>query len=105
MDQDNFFSLIFNKKTGLNLLVVCLLSYFVFHSVYGNRGIIAYFKLQAEMENAYSKLARLKSERLMMENKTKLLRPESLDLDMLDEKARAILGVARPEEKILNIEQ
>lgn len=77
-----------------------MLLYFVFHSIYGSRGIIAYFKLQAELESSHKKLDQLRSERLEIENRTKLLRPGSLDRDMLDEKTRNVLGLSLPKEKI-----
>ena len=37
---------------------------------------------------------------LEIENRTKLLRPGSLDKDMLDEKIRNVLGLSEPKEKI-----
>lgn len=81
-----------------------MLLYFVFHSIYGSRGIIAYFKLQAELESAHSKLSTLRAERLEIENRAKLLRPGSLDRDMLDEKARNILGIVSPNEQVFKRE-
>jgi cell division protein FtsB len=46
----------------------------------------------------------LRAERLEIENRAKLLRPESLDIDMLDEKARNILGVIAPNEEVFKKE-
>lgn len=77
-----------------------MLLYFVFHSIYGSRGIIAYFKLQAELESSHKNLDQLRAERLEIENRAKLLRPGSLDRDMLDEKTRNVLGLSSPKEKI-----
>ena len=54
--------------------------------------------------NAHSKLNSLRVERLEIENKAKLLRPESLDKDMLDEKARNVLGVVLPNEQVFKKE-
>jgi cell division protein FtsB len=94
----------FTKKTVFNVVILFMLLYFIFHSIYGSRGVIAYFKLQAELENAHSKLNSLRVERLEIENKAKLLRPESLDKDMLDEKARNVLGVVLPNEQVFKKE-
>jgi cell division protein FtsB len=80
------------------------LLYFVFHSIYGNRGVVAYFKLQAELESMHNKLQLLRAERLEVENRAKLLRPESLDIDMLDEKARNILGIIAHNEQVFKRE-
>jgi hypothetical protein len=97
-------SIKFTKKTVFNMVILLMLLYFIFHSIYGSRGVIAYFKLQAELENAHSKLNTLRVERLEIENKAKLLRPESLDKDMLDEKARNVLGVVSPNEQVFKKE-
>ena len=93
------------KRTAFNILILSMLLYFVFHSIYGTRGIIAYFKLQAELENVHTKLSTLRAERLEIENRAKLLRPGSLDRDMLDEKARNVLGVVAPNEQVFKREQ
>jgi len=93
------------KKTSFNILILLMLLYFIFHSIYGGRGIIAYFKLQSELENAHMKLEELRSERLEIEHRAKLLRPGSLDRDMLDEKARNILGIVSPNEMVFKKEK
>lgn len=89
-----------SKKIIINGFLFLLLAYFVFHSIYGNRGIIAYFSLNSQLEKGYSELEFLKAERVELEHKVKLLRPDSLDKDMLDEQARKILGVALPNEQV-----
>ena len=93
-------SFIFTRKKVINILMLLMLMYFIFHSIYGSRGILAYFKLQAELNNSHKKLELLRAERLEIENRTKLLRHESIDKDMLDEKIRNVLGFSAPEEKI-----
>ncbi len=60
------------RKKVLNVLVLLMLIYFVFHSIYGSRGMLAYFKLQAELSNSHKKLGILRAERLEIENRTKL---------------------------------
>ena len=96
---------IFNKKTIISIVMLAAICYFVFHSIYGGRGIISYFRLQAQLENNHNKLDTLRAERLEIENKTKLLRNESIDKDMLDEKIRNVLGLSAPDEKILQLEE
>jgi cell division protein FtsB len=93
-------SFVFTKKTVFSALVLLMLLYFVFHSIYGSRGVIAYFKLQSELESSHKKLELLRAERLEIENRTKLLRPGSLDRDMLDETTRNVLGFSSPKEQI-----
>ena len=90
----------FSKKTALSAITLLMLVYFVFHSIYGSRGIIAYFKAQSELRNAHKKLELVRSKRLEIENRAKLLRPDSLDKDMLDETTRNVLGFSSPKEKV-----
>lgn len=92
-----------SKKLIFNISLALLLGYFIFHSIYGNKGIIAYLKVNQQLEKAYSELRTLRAERVELEHNVKLLRPESLDKDMLDEQARKVLGVASPNEKVLTI--
>lgn len=89
-----------SKKIILNIFLALLLSYFVFHSIYGNKGVIAYLKVSRELERAHDELKILHAERIELEHNVKLLRPESLDKDILDEKAREVLGVAAPREQV-----
>ena len=93
-----------NRKSIFNILIFCMLAYFIFHSIYGSRGILAYFKLQSELDRSRNNLAVLRQERLEVENRTKLLRPGSLDRDMLDEKVRSVLGVAKPSENVFSVD-
>lgn len=93
-------SIKFSRKLILNILISLLLIYFIFHSIYGNRGMIAYFKLNQKFEKSYAELEALRAERIEINNRVKMLRPDSLDKDMLDQQARNILGIASPKEQV-----
>ncbi|HJD64676.1 MAG TPA: septum formation initiator family protein [Rickettsia endosymbiont of Diachasma alloeum] len=90
------------KKIILNIFLALLLGYFVFHCIYGNKGVIAYLKVNRKLEKAYDALKLLRAERVELEHNVKLLRTESLDKDMLDEQARKVLGIAAPNEQVFN---
>ena len=92
-------------KNTTNIVLIALICYFVFHLIYGERGVISYFKLQAELENKHNKLAVLRGKRIEIENNTKLLRNESMDQDMLDEKIRNTLGLSDPNERVIKLEE
>ncbi|MGC0371537.1 MAG: hypothetical protein DGJ47_000226 [Rickettsiaceae bacterium] len=94
-----------NKKIIINGLILAAIGYFTFHSIYGDRGALSYFKLQAKLEKTHVQLDSLRAQRLEIENKTKLLRNESMDRDMLDEKIRNVLGLSASDEKILQLEK
>lgn len=92
-----------SKKIIFNIFLFLLLSYFIYHSIYGSRGIIAYFSLNHQLEKTYTALEIVRDERIELEHRVKLLRPESLDRDMLDQEARRVLGVAMPNEQVFII--
>src|ERR1051326_3670267 len=78
-------------------------SYFAYHAVEGDRGLRSWLKLRQEIDAARATEAELASERAVLERRVSLLRPESLDRDMLEERARAVLDLARPEERVILI--
>ncbi|MDX1917015.1 MAG: septum formation initiator family protein [Rickettsiaceae bacterium] len=92
--------------TNLRLLFVTsifigILCYFVYHTIYGNRGIISMQKLKNKIEETVINLDHIRSDRIELEHKVKLLRPDSLDKDMLEEEARKVLGVAKENEEVI----
>lgn len=68
--------------------------------VSGGRGMIAYFKLNSQISALHSELETVRAERLTIEHKANLLKPDSLDLDLLEEQAKKNLGYARPKESL-----
>jgi len=78
-----------------------LIGYFGVNAYTGNRGLRA----QQDLDHEYAKLARelaqLKSERAYWQQRVALLQSESIDPDMLDERARAILNYQHPHDLVL----
>ena len=52
-----------------------------------------------------ARLAELKAQRLKIEHKVVLLRPESIDPDKLDEEARAMLGFVHANDRSIPIDR
>ena len=77
---------------------VCVVSYFAYHVIHGDRGLIAWRALEQQVASARVELAQAKSEREGLEHEVFLLHPESLDRDMLDEWSRRILNYGHPQE-------
>jgi len=80
---------------------LCLIAYFAYHAVEGGRGLRAYNELQIELDQTRAEAARVAAERAELENKVSLLRPESLDPDLLEEQARRLLNFGFPNEAII----
>lgn len=74
------------------VLAITVIGYFLYHTVQGERGLVAYAGLSEEVRIGEARLAQLRAERQQLEHDVSLLRSDSLDLDMLEERARAVLN-------------
>lgn len=83
------------------LLAISLMAYFGYHLVEGERGLKAWARLTRQISAAKATLAQLEGERHGLEHDVALLRPEHIDRDMLDERVRAILNLAAPDEVVI----
>jgi cell division protein FtsB len=86
------------RRFDITVTCVCcaLLGYFGWHASHGPRGFPYRDGLEAELAQLAAKHEALHAERVRMEDKVTLLRPESIDPDLLDELARGILELAKP---------
>lgn len=74
---------------------------FTFAAVQGNHGLFRRIQVEAERDALAAELAALQAEVSEMEILTRRLSDDYLDLDLLDEQARAVLGRMRPDEIVL----
>lgn len=92
------------RKIAPQVVAACLVGYFAYHAVQGERGLYAYMQMQKDLERAQAVAETLSEQRREMEGKVALLRPDSLDPDMLEERARNVLGFARDDEAVIYLE-
>ncbi len=86
----------FFRGRFLLLLGACLSVYFSYHAIAGQRSILTLLSLQRESAVAAVTLADLSAESNLLHKKVKMLRPDSLDLDYVEELAVYSLGYRRP---------
>ena len=77
-----------------------VVGYFAYHSMKGDHGLNAYIKLSGELAKAEEVLQERRSKREVIEHRTNLLRPDNLDLDILDERARDVLNLLNVNERV-----
>lgn len=88
---------------ALYALAAALIGYFGVNAYGGAYGLRAKQDLAASMAELRRELSALAAERRNWEHRVSLLRAESLDPDMLDERARARLGYLHPKDVLLLI--
>lgn len=82
-------------------IIFALATLFTFASVQGNYGLFRRVQIDAETSILQSERDQLQREVAEMRNKTHRLSDEYLDLDLLDEQARDVLGLVRADEIVI----
>lgn len=75
--------------------------YFTFAAVQGDYGLFRRAEIFAESQDLRSQLAAVRADVDRMENLTKRMSDDYLDLDLVDEQARRVLGMVRPDEIVI----
>ena len=83
------------------ILTVLVGLYFAYAAVQGPSGILRRIQIQAETEDLREARDLLQADVTRMQNLTRRLSDDYLDLDLLDERAREVLGLLRADEILL----
>ena len=93
------------KSTLINFLIsvsfLFISFYFTFNAIYANNGLKKYIALEFEIIELNNKLNYLQKVLHDIEKKTSSLSKKNLDLDLLDEQSREVLGLIRYDEIML----
>ena len=90
---------------GLYVTAAFLIGYFGVNAYSGNHGLKAKQDIERQIAALSAELAKLQVERGQWERRLQLLKPHGLDRDMLDERARALLDYAHPNDLVLALPQ
>lgn len=90
------------RQVIIPFVSIVIMGYFTYHIFQGDRGIIAYLRLQQTVAVNEKERAAQQMVREQLERRVYLLRPDSLDVDLLEERARAVLNYAHPDEIVIH---
>ncbi len=76
--------------------------YFTFAAVQGDYGLFRRSEVEAERQALQARLDDLQAQVARMENLTHRLSDDYLDLDLLDQQARDVLGLLRSDEIVIH---
>ena len=91
-------------RLGSFIYVLCMMTlglYFTFAAVQGDYGLFKRIEVNAEGQALRHELALLQADVARMENLTTRLSDNFLDLDLLDQQARDVLGMIRADEIVI----
>lgn len=86
---------------GLYVFAALFIGYFAVNAFTGNHGLRAQADLDQQLAAMQAELATIKAERAVWERRVALLRSDRIDPDMLDERARSLIGYADPRDLTL----
>ena len=75
--------------------------YFAIAGVQGDYGLFRRIQIDAEAQQLRAEKAGLEAEVADLRNRTRRMSDAYLDLDLLDEQARDVLGYVRPDEVVI----
>jgi cell division protein FtsB len=83
---------------GLHVIAAGAIVYFGFHAYSGDRGLIAKEVYRTQMAELTAELETLTRERQDWALRVSLMRPDALDPDIVDERARDVLNMVHPKD-------
>lgn len=86
---------------AIYVVLIAVLAVFSHSALQGEHGLVALHEAEALERDLSDELALIRDERRDRENLVRRLNENNLDLDLLDERARAILGYTRREELVI----
>lgn len=96
------------SRRGFDLIVclgsLCLIGYLLWHAAYGQRSFSQARRIAARIETLNVERDKVRAERIALDKRVALLRPESIDPDLLEELARTKLGFVHPNDIIIYID-
>jgi cell division protein FtsB len=86
-------------------ILAALIFYFGFQAFTGDRGLLERAERNAILAEKTQELAKLDAQRQDLEREARLLRDDSLSADLLDERARSLLGLADPRDYVIRTDR
>jgi cell division protein FtsB len=85
-------------------ILALLIAYFSFHALTGDRGMLTGAVREKVLAERTTTLGQLRAERRELEGRVRLLRTTNLSRDLLEERARMLLGYADPRDYVIRVQ-
>lgn len=92
------------KPYRLSIVLLLLLAYLGVQALTGERGLLSGSSRDALLGRREAQLAHLTEQRRDLETRVRYLRSGSLSKDLLEERARAVLGFSDPRDYVIPVQ-
>ncbi|HEU4838378.1 MAG TPA: septum formation initiator family protein [Micavibrio sp.] len=89
------------RQNLIAVIGVCLSFYFCYHLIAGERSYLRLVSLNRQIDTTEKNYVISSKERQELEQKVVMMRPGSVNRDLLEEQARKVLGFHYKDEKVL----
>ncbi len=89
------------RKILPTVLAASVVGYFGYHALHGERGFLAWRELKGDLVAARSVETEIAEQHARLDRRTALLRTDNLDRDLLEERARDLLGYGHPNDLVI----
>lgn len=89
------------RQNLIAVIGVCLSFYFCYHLIAGERSYLRLVSLNRQIETTEKQYTLSSAERTALEQKVVMMRPNSVNRDLLEEQSRKVLGFHYKDEKVL----
>lgn len=91
----------FSLHATMVAALLAAMAYIAFIGIRGEYGVIRGAAAEAEEKELEAERARLEAERVALEARVRALSDDGLELDLLEERIRNVLGMAHPDDVLL----
>ncbi|HEX6867086.1 MAG TPA: septum formation initiator family protein [Caulobacteraceae bacterium] len=92
------------RPFAFSAILLSLIVYFGVHALTGERGLLTSEQRDETLASRTAELKQIRAERMDLEARARLLRDSSLSRDLLEERARSLLGFADPRDYVIRTE-
>ena len=89
------------RQNLIAVIGVCLSMYFCYHLIAGERSYLRLVSLNYQISSTEKQYETAAAERAALEQKVVMMRPGSVNRDLLEEQSRKVLGFHYKDEKVL----
>ena len=93
------------KRAALPAVAFLIIANFLGYAIVGTNGVLSWGDYRRLKEERSVELAQLEQEKARLAHRAALLDPRRADPDLAEEMVRSELGLVRPDEVIINIDQ
>jgi cell division protein FtsB len=91
------------KPYALSAVLLLLVVYLGVQALTGERGLLSGSARDARLADSETRLATLREQRADLEVRVRYLKADSLSRDLLEERARAVLGFSDPRDYVIHV--